>query len=152
MIIFKSVEERKKKFFMHWFCCFQTDTSGNYKRALLELIRQRIEPINRDVGSRYSNEQIVRNHSSVQWREPILRVSSDITIQRPFVRSASDRTVNRRSQDNDDNQSFIHSFHGQFDSNNQAKSNSLSTINSKRTRTNQRSFIPMSTTEENHLS
>jgi len=101
------------------------DTNANYKRALLELIRQRIE-------------QNAREFVSKRWEEPIIRVRSDISIKRPFERSTSDHTVNLRRQDNENNQ---------FDSNNQLKSNSLSTIN---THTNRRSFIPMATTDENN--
>jgi hypothetical protein len=104
------------------------DTNGNYKRAILELIRQRIEPNAREFVSKH-------------WEEPIIRVTSDISIKRPFVRSTSDHTVNLRRQNNENNQ---------FDSNNQLKINSLSTINTKQTQSNRRSFIPMSTTDENN--
>jgi hypothetical protein len=76
--------------------------------------------------------------------------SSDAFSKHPFVRSSSDRTINRRGLDDDTNRSF----YSPFDSNNQAKSSSLSTIITKRTqRTNynsQRTFVPMPTTTENH--
>lgn len=73
-----------------------------------------------------------------------MRIRSDIVIQPPFQRSSSDRSIHRRSQDNDENQ---------FDLNNQSKSNSLSTITSKRPRSiyiNQRTFVPLPPTDENH--
>ena len=66
-----------------------------------------------------------------------------VTLRYPFTRSASDRTLNRQRQN--------HSFDRSFDSNNEAKSSSLSTINYARTvYPNQRTFVRLSTTLENH--
>jgi hypothetical protein len=106
----------------------------------LELIRQRIEPNIR--GFDLKQRKVVRNQSSTEWEEPIIRISSDVFIEHPFVRRANDRTIHRERHDNGDNQ---------FDSNNQAKSSSLSTINTNETRSNcinQRSFIPLPTTDD----
>ncbi len=105
---------------------------------------------------RHFNErtETSRNQSSRHWKTSITRVSSDVFTKHPFVRSSSDRTINQRRSEDDNNQPFNSSFYSPFDSNNQAKSSSLSTIITKRTQRtnydNQRTFVPMPTTTENH--
>jgi hypothetical protein len=102
---------------------------------------------------RHFNErtEASRIQSSRHWETSTTRVSSDVFTKHPFVRSSSDRTINRRRPEDD---TVNNSFHSPFDSHNQAKSSSLSTIITKRTqRTNyntQRTFVPMPTTTENH--
>ncbi|CAF2785426.1 unnamed protein product [Rotaria sp. Silwood2] len=136
----------------------QMNTSGNYRRALLELLRHRIdvnstklklESLNQQAGM-LTNENL--KGASVQWREPIERNDRNVFIKSTLERSASDQAINEKGQ-YEVYQSSTKSFHGQFDHNNLGKSNSLSTINatrSKSLRIDRRSFVPMPTTAENH--
>ncbi|CAF1295256.1 unnamed protein product [Adineta steineri] len=69
----------------------QTDTKGNYKRALLELLRQRIEPVNKELL-----EPIFNNRPTVKWQEPVQKQS--------FGRSKSTRDISDIKQFDRDNQ------------------------------------------------
>ncbi len=93
---------------------FQTHTKGNYKRALLELLRQRIQPINKELPF----EQLLeppelpkKNRLSVKWKEPLYQKSIGGSISSPGG-----------------------NYTKQFDRDNQAKSNTLLAINTKRSR------------------
>ncbi|CAF3349728.1 unnamed protein product [Rotaria sp. Silwood1] len=88
-----------------------TDTNGYYKRALLELLRQRIEPINNNSVFKQLLESTIAQKKPrpiVQWKQPISKNT--------FRRSVSNRDIYNSSQ---------------FDRNNQAKSNTLLTFNTE---------------------
>jgi hypothetical protein len=79
------------------------DTHGDYKRAILELLRQRLEPINQELSIKNylePSESPKKIRRTVQWKETNLN--------------------------NPDMKQLI-----QFDRNNQAKSATLSTINTR---------------------
>ncbi|CAF3699345.1 unnamed protein product [Rotaria sordida] len=88
-----------------------TDTSGYYKRALLELLRQRSEPIsNNSIFKQLLDSKLVQKKTrpTVQWKQPMSK--------KPFGRSLSNRDIYNSSQ---------------FDRNNEAKMNTLLTFNTK---------------------
>lgn len=110
------------------------NTTGNYKRALLELIRQRIEPIHRQLSKKTSDEQTVVFRNLPAQR--VVRVQSDT-----FLNNSSNQTLNRQGQIYDDDPRFPLSF----DSDHRGKSSSLVTrVNPPR------SFTPLPTTSENN--
>ncbi|CAF0720099.1 unnamed protein product [Rotaria sordida] len=136
----------------------QMNTSGNYRRALLELLRHRINLNNTNLKSECLNQQVdmLNNENSkrtsIQWEAPIHRSDPDIFGKYTLPRSVSDRAMYER-RPYDFNQSSTKPFQCQFDHTNQAKSNSLSTINTKSSRSpyiDRCSFVPMPTTVENY--
>jgi len=110
------------------------NTTGNYKRALLELIRQRIEPIHRQLSKKTSDEQTVVFRNLPGQR--VLRVQSDT-----FLNNSTNQALNRQGQIYDDDPRFPLSF----DSDHRGKSSSLVTrVNPPRP------FTPLPTTSENN--
>ncbi|CAF3384264.1 unnamed protein product [Rotaria sp. Silwood1] len=136
----------------------QASTSGNYRRALLEMLRHRIEINNTKSKLESVNQQAAMmnngnlKRASVQWKEPIDDNSSDVFVKSTLERSGSNYSMNGRRHCNFD-QSSTNYFHRPFDYNNQSKRNSLSAMNvtpSKSSYLNRCSFTPMPTTVENH--
>lgn len=78
--------------------------TGNYKLALLELLRQRVDStsqeslVSQNHGMTRSSKSGTNDRRGVQWREPLTRDSSDDFSNRPLSRSYSDRIIqdNRR--------------------------------------------------------
>ncbi|CAF2374210.1 unnamed protein product [Rotaria sp. Silwood2] len=100
-----------------------TDTSGYYKRALLELLRQRIESINSESAFKQLLESTIvqkKTRPTVQWKQPISKKS--------FGRSLSNRDIYHSSQ---------------FDRNNLAKGNTLLTLNTRPSNVQYTELLPV---------
>ncbi|CAM2712638.1 unnamed protein product [Rotaria socialis] len=91
----------------------QTDTSGNLKCALLELLRKRNETVNNDASFKQLVEvslPVRKPRSTVQWKVPI--------SEKSFIRSSSNRNTTSTNQ---------------FDRNNHEKLNTLLKLNTRPT-------------------
>ncbi|CAF1316041.1 unnamed protein product [Rotaria magnacalcarata] len=89
----------------------QTDTSGNLKCALIELLRQRNQTVNIDTSSKQLVETplpVRKPRSTVQWKDPI--------SEKSFVRSPSNRDTSSTNR---------------FDRNNHEKLNTLLQFNTR---------------------
>ncbi|UJR10256.1 hypothetical protein I4U23_014466 [Adineta vaga] len=60
----------------------QTDTKGNYRRALLELLRQRIEPINKEMPFPQLLDPPRRYRPTVQWKDSVSKQREIYTTRR----------------------------------------------------------------------
>ncbi|CAF0978722.1 unnamed protein product [Rotaria magnacalcarata] len=132
-------------------------TTKNYRVALLELLRHRIELHSAILKieawkqeTKLSSDGVLRR-VGVRWQEPITKDDSDESTKQKLVRSTSDRSMEEKRY-TDVNQPFSNSFDGEFDNNNQTKARSISTIYAKTSQSqqlNRHSFAPMPRTYEN---
>lgn len=136
MVQVKSEYERiaKRTLYTH----IQADVEGNYKVALLELLRQRI-----DLGSKNSGASPPSN--LVHWRKSMNQHTSSATVSRPLERSLSDRHTNRSSYERNGET---------FGQQRQNQLNDISPVNTRIGKSrivDQRGFVPMPTMQENVL-
>ncbi|CAF1136984.1 unnamed protein product [Adineta ricciae] len=99
----------------------QTDTKGNYKRALLELLHHRIEPISKEVPFPQLLNPSQKHRANVQWKDSVTKQASTSNVNYEKLRP--------------------------FDRNNHAKRTTLSTIDTKLSQTH---FTERRSSDEHH--
>ncbi|CAF4401839.1 unnamed protein product [Rotaria socialis] len=132
-------------------------TTKNYRVALLELLRHRIELHSAILKleawkqeTKLSSDGVLKR-VGVRWQEPIVKDDSNESTKHKLVRSRSDRSM-EENRYADVNQPLHNSFEGGFNNNNQAKARSTSTIYAKTSKSqqpNRHSFVPLPKTYEN---
>ena len=110
---------------------------GNYKRAILEFLRQRGGRTTPDRQSQTSYQSTRFDQSGVQWREPADRSNRDTGSGRTMIRSVTNYSKSE-SQSIHTNGNFTNIF---------SDRNAL-TVNARPLGTNQRQFFSLTTMPE----